>query len=94
MDIADAYKHHRPDRPSATVDVSFAVTTSFGGDGELRYGNGKYGGIEQTIVTRKTDERRALFSILQNVLDASRQPSPINTIAPGIWSTPCGVCLI
>jgi hypothetical protein len=37
---------------------------------ELRYGEGKYGGAEQTIVTRKTGERRALSSILQNVFDA------------------------
>jgi hypothetical protein len=80
MDVADAFKHHRPDRPSATVDVSFAITTSFGGYGELRYGEGKYGGAEQTIVTRKTGERRALSSILQNVFDAwmtyLKQPLP------------------
>jgi len=70
MDVADAFKHHRPDRKSATVDVSFAITTQFGGYGQLRYGEGKYGGAEQTIVTRKTGERRALSSILQNVFDA------------------------
>jgi hypothetical protein len=70
MDVADAFKHHRPDRKSATVDVSFAITTSYGGYGELRYGEGKYGGAEQTIVTRITCERRALSSILQNVFDA------------------------
>lgn len=80
MDVADAFKHHRPDRPSATVDVSFAITTSFGGYGELSYGEGKYGGSEQTIVSRKTGERRALSSILQNVFDAwmtyLKQPLP------------------
>jgi hypothetical protein len=80
MDVADAFKHHRPDRKSATVDVSFAITTQFGGYGELRYGEGKYGGAEQTIVTRKTGERRALSSILQNVFDAwttyLKQPLP------------------
>src|ERR1700722_4053177 len=26
MDVADAFKHHRPDRKSATVGVSFAIT--------------------------------------------------------------------
>jgi hypothetical protein len=31
MDIADAFKHHRPDRKSATVDVSYAFTTRYGG---------------------------------------------------------------
>ena len=40
MDVADAFKHHRPDRKSATVDVSFAITTSYGGYGELRYREG------------------------------------------------------
>jgi hypothetical protein len=70
MDVADAFKHHRPDRKSATVGVSFAITTSYGGYGELRYGEGKYGGAEQTIVARITGERRALSSILRNVFDA------------------------
>lgn len=80
MDVADAFKHHRPDRPSATVDVSFAITTHYGGNGQLRYGEGKYGGTEQTIVTRTSGERRALSSILQNVFDAwmryLQQPLP------------------
>jgi hypothetical protein len=80
MDVSDAFKHHRPDRRSATVEVSFAIATRYGGYGELRYGEGKYGGAEQTIVTRKTGERRALSSILQNVFDAwmmyLKQPLP------------------
>jgi len=46
----------------------------------LRYGEGKYGGAEQIIVTRITGERRALSSILQNVFDAwmdyLKQPLP------------------
>jgi hypothetical protein len=80
MDVADAFKHHRPDRPSATVDVSFAITTEYGGYGQLRYGEGKYGGAEQMIVTRISGEKRALSSILQNVFDAwmtyLKQPLP------------------
>ncbi len=80
MDVADAFKHHRPDRKSATVDVSFAITTHYGGYGQLRYGEGKYGGAEQTLVTRKSGEQRALSSILQNVFDAwmtyLKQPLP------------------
>jgi hypothetical protein len=80
MDVADAFKHHRPDRKSATIDVSFAITTQYGGYGQLRYGEGKYGGAEQTIVTRITGERRALSSILQNVFDSwmtyLKQPLP------------------
>ncbi|WP_316169051.1 MULTISPECIES: hypothetical protein [unclassified Bradyrhizobium] len=69
-EVADAFKHHRPDRRNATVSVSFAITTQYGGYGQLRFGEGKYGGAEQTIVTRTTGERRALSSILQNVFDA------------------------
>ena len=57
-----------------------SITTSYGGSGELRYGEGKYGGAEQIIVTRITGERRALSSILQNVFDAwmnyLKQPLP------------------
>jgi len=36
----------------------------------MRYGEGKYGGAEQVLVVRKTGEKRALSSILQNVFDA------------------------
>jgi hypothetical protein len=80
MDVTDAFKHHRPDRSSATVDVSFAIVTSYGGYGELGWGEGKYGGAEQVIVTRTSGEKRALSSILQNVFDAwmtlLKQPLP------------------
>jgi len=33
-------------------------------------GEGKYGGVEQIIITSKTGSRRALSSVLQNVFDA------------------------
>jgi hypothetical protein len=61
---------HHPDCKSATIDVSFTITTHYGGYGELRYGEGKHGGAEQTIVTRRTGERRVLSSIPRNVFDA------------------------
>jgi hypothetical protein len=41
----------------------------------VRYwGEGKYGGVEQIIITPKTDSRRALSSVLQNVFDAWMTP--------------------
>jgi hypothetical protein len=36
----------------------------------LRCGEGKYGGVEQVVVTTKDGNKRALSSVLQNVFDA------------------------
>jgi hypothetical protein len=69
-DVAEVFKHHRPDRSSATVKVSSDVVAISTGFGRLRIGEGKYGGARQVIVTKKDGEQRALSSILQNVFDA------------------------
>jgi hypothetical protein len=69
-DVADAFKHHRLDRPSATVSGSEAVIMTGTGWGKLRYGEGKWGGVEQVVVERKSGEQRALSSVTQNVSDA------------------------
>jgi hypothetical protein len=68
-DVADAFKHHRPDR-TTTVRVSTDVVPIGSGWGQLRLGEGKYGGVEQVIVTKKDGDKRALSSVLQNVFDA------------------------
>lgn len=67
-DVAVAFKHHRPTRGSVTVSTDIVPAGS--GFGMLRFGEGKYGGVEQVIVTIDTGERRALSSILQDVFDA------------------------
>ncbi len=36
----------------------------------MRYGEGKYGGAEQLVVTTVTGDKRALSSVLQNIFDA------------------------
>lgn len=36
----------------------------------MRWGEGKYGDVEQVIITTKAGEKRALSSALQNVFDA------------------------
>jgi hypothetical protein len=69
-DVADAFKHHRPDRADATVSVSTDIVAIGTGYGRLRWGEGKYGGGEQVIVTTKGGDQRALSSVLQNVFDA------------------------
>jgi hypothetical protein len=69
-DVAEVFKHHRPDRPSATVKVSSDVVAISTGFAQLRFGEGKYGGAEQVIVTKKDGDKRALSSVLQNVFDA------------------------
>lgn len=69
-DIAEAFKHHRLNRPSATVTSSTDTAPVSLGFGELGYSEGKYGGIEQFVVTTHNSDRRALSSVLQNVFDA------------------------
>jgi hypothetical protein len=69
-DVADALKHHRPDRPSTTVLASTDIATVSMGFGQMRFGEGKFGGVEQVVVTAKNGDLRALSSVLQNVFDA------------------------
>lgn len=69
-DVADAFKHHRPDRPSATVHTSSDVVPLSIGWGQARWGEGKMGGVEHVIITTKDGDKRALSSVLQNVFDA------------------------
>jgi len=63
-------QHHRPDRSSATVLVSTDVVPIGSGWGQMRWGEGKYGGAEQGVITTKDGNKRALSSVLQNVFDA------------------------
>lgn len=69
-DVADAFKHHRPDRLSASVVVSTDVVPIGSGWGQMHSSEGKYGGAEQVIITMKNGDTRALSSVLQNVFDA------------------------
>jgi hypothetical protein len=69
-DVADAFKHHRPDRAKTKVSVSTDVVPTGSGWGQMHYGEGKYGGAEQVIITMKDGNKRALSSVLQNVFDA------------------------
>jgi hypothetical protein len=69
-DVAEAFKHHRLNRPNAKVSVSTDVVPTGSGYGEMHYGEGKYGGAEQVIITLKDGSKRALSSVLQNVFDA------------------------
>jgi hypothetical protein len=69
-DVADAFKHHKLDRPNATVDGADAIIMTGTGWGKLRWDEGKWGGTEQVIVERKSGDQRALSSVMQNVFDA------------------------
>ena len=69
-DVADAFKHHRPDRKNTKVRVSTDVLSRGTGFGQGRFGEGKYDGIEQVVITTTDGDRRALSSVLQNVFDA------------------------
>jgi hypothetical protein len=43
-DVADAFKHHKLDRPNATVDGADAIIMTGTGWGKLRWDEGKWGG--------------------------------------------------
>jgi hypothetical protein len=68
--VSEAFKHFHLDRPGAMIQDANSVIMFGSGWGQMRYGEGKYGGAEQVLVVRKTGEKRALSSILQNVFDA------------------------
>jgi hypothetical protein len=81
-DVADAFKHHRPDRPSATVVVSTDVLSVGSGWDQARWDEAKWDAVEQVIITTKNGDKRALSSVLQNVFDAWMtllgQPLPLS----------------
>jgi hypothetical protein len=85
-DVAEAFKHHELDRKNARVTGADTVVACQTGYGTLGYGEGKYGGIDQVVVTDKAGGQRALSSVLQNVADAwrrviGRSLPPINDFA-------------
>jgi hypothetical protein len=67
-DVSVAFKHHRP--RTGRIDVSNDIAPGGFGFGQCRWGEGKYGGVEQIVVATNVGDRRALSSILQNVFDA------------------------
>jgi hypothetical protein len=69
-DVADAFKHHKLNRRTATITGANAVVTLGSGYGEMHFGEGKYGGAEQVLVIQQSGGKRALSAILQNVFDA------------------------
>jgi 3-oxoacyl-(acyl-carrier-protein) synthase len=72
-DIVDALKHSHLTRRLDERDVAArdAVVVVGSGMGELGYGEGKYGGVDQVLILANSGTR-PLSSILQNVIDAWR----------------------
>jgi hypothetical protein len=71
--VVDAYKHFElrsKTRPVKSIDATITIATGWG---ELAWGEGKYGGVEQVIVHLSDGTKRALSSILQNVVDMWRR---------------------
>lgn len=84
-DVADALKHAILTR---NVDVrqireNDAVLALGTGYGELSYGEGKSGGMQQVIILANSGTR-ALSSVLQNVIDAWRQSAGLALPALGL----------
>lgn len=74
-DVADAFKHFELTHPRTTarkVTSAKATITTGAGWGEIGFGEGKYGGAEQVVVTQLNGRKRAMSSILQNVTDMWR----------------------
>lgn len=71
--VVDAFKHfelRNHSRPVTAIDATLTVATGWG---ELGWGEGKYGGVDQVIVELNDGKKRALSSILQNVIDMWRR---------------------
>jgi hypothetical protein len=72
--IVDAFKHYEladRRRPRLVRSAQATVTTDTG-LGQLGFGEGKYGGVTETIVTFTDGRTRAFSSIIQNVVDMWR----------------------
>jgi hypothetical protein len=73
-DVADAFKHHtltHGRRIPRRITSAKATITTATGYGQMHFGEGKYGGAEQVIVQTSLG-KRALSSILQNIVDMWR----------------------
>lgn len=73
-DIQDAIKHvklkvRNPPRRVSSDKATVSLSTGYG---QLPFGEGKYGGAEQMVVTLDDGRQRALSSVLQNSIDAWR----------------------
>lgn len=83
-DVADALKHAILTRRLRERDVAEndAVIVIGRGFGELRYGEGKFGGVDEVWILAKSGPR-VLSSVLQNVIDAWREKAGIRLPAIG-----------
>jgi hypothetical protein len=74
QDVADAFKHAKLTRPRKgrpwLVASDKAVVSAAAGFGELGWGEGKWGGAEQTVVEQPDGRKRALSFVLETVEDA------------------------
>jgi hypothetical protein len=71
--VVDAYKHAELSNPSRLVTSSRAAVVIGSGWGEMHYGEGNFGGLDQVIIeTDNFTKKRALSAVLQNVIDMWR----------------------
>lgn len=64
--------HHKLTDP-IDDEPQYVILPEPGGYGGRRWGEGKWGGMEETVVAIKDGAKRALSSVLQNVFDAWMQ---------------------
>ena len=83
-DVANALKHAILTQfPGRDVHENDEVLVVASGYGQLRFGEGKFGGVEQVLVLAKSGTR-VLSSVLQNVIDAWRFAAGIELPAIGV----------
>jgi 3-oxoacyl-(acyl-carrier-protein) synthase len=74
-DVVDAYKHAELSNQARLVHSSRVTVVIGSGWGEMHYGEGNYGGLDQVIVlTDNGTKKRALSAILQNVMGLPQEP--------------------
>ena len=72
-DVVDAYKHAELSNQARLVHTSRVTVVIGSGWGEMHFGEGNFGGLDQVIVlTDNGTKKRALSAVLQNVLDMWR----------------------
>jgi hypothetical protein len=70
--IADASKHFELRSDAREIKTANAIAELSTGFGQLAWGEGKYGGGKQVIITLQAGPPRAYSSVLQNCIDMWR----------------------
>ena len=71
--VADAFKHFKLRNKNREVDSADAIEGLSSGWSEVRWGEGKWGGAPQVMITQRDKSMRAFSAVLQNSVDMWRR---------------------